>query len=445
MNRMSTPARSPFVRMALAMAFSLFVVGHMTGQDGDGPPQMPPAPVTTVRAEAGAFAQAIRLTGNVEPLRRATISSEIGGALDEVHADEGDRVVEGQILARHRLAPHEFAFQQAKASAMADQQSLQELEAGTRVEDLAIARAEYDEAKVRAEMAEREYERSRALFQEGTISEGEYDVSRENWESRRAQREVLKAALERAEAGPRSEELAVARARAASSQAAAELAQDRLERATIRAPFDGVITRKYAEVGSWLASGDELFDLEADDTVRIVVDVPETYFHAIDLGMTVEVRFDALPRESFQGQVTVRVPKASPRSRAFPVKIDIVNQEHRLASGMLARLEFQPATPEQQSTVIHKDALVPMLPNPIVYKVTWDEANTPIAQMVEVTTGRYFGQAVEVFGDIEDGDQIVIRGNERLRPGQPLILNAFISESQAAEKLRNQAERSSRD
>ncbi|MCB2156804.1 efflux RND transporter periplasmic adaptor subunit [bacterium] len=440
MSRITSSARRVLNNPALALAATIFLVAHIAAQPGRGP-----APVTTTRVESGAFAQPIRLTGNVEPIRAATIGSEIGGILDELLVDEGDRVTEGQSLARHRLAPLEFAVQEAEADAQADAQALAELEAGTRAEDLAIARAQYEEAKVRAEMAERDYTRSKQLFADGTISEGEYDVARENWESRRAQRDLEKASLDRAEAGPRSQELAKARAEAASTKAAADLARDRLDRATIRAPFAGVITKKYTDVGAWLSSGEALFDLEADDTVRVVVDVPETHFHNVTMGMPVEIVFDAYPSETFEGKVTARVPKASPRSRAFPVKIDVSNPQHRLAAGMLARLEFQPPAPGEQSVIVHKDAIVPMAPNPIVYKVGYNEQGDPIAEAVSVTTGRYFGEAVEVFGDLKDGDQVVIRGNERLQPGQLLLLNTFVSESRALDTLQNEARKATRE
>lgn len=216
-------------------------------------PGPPPAPVSTVRVEEGALNQPVRVTGTVEALASTTLSSEVAGYLAELLVDEGDRVRKGQELARLRALPYRLAWEQAKATARIDRERLRELRTGTRQEDLAVADANLDRAKVAVSMAKKNYTRNRSLQQRQIISAEDFDQAHETWEASQAELKVREALQKRAQAGARVEEIAAAEARAAASQAQAALAKDRLERTSIRAPFDGVITAKHTEVGSWVA------------------------------------------------------------------------------------------------------------------------------------------------------------------------------------------------
>ncbi len=387
-------------------------------------PGPPPAPVTTARVEEGAFTKPVRLTGTVEALASTTLSSEVAGYVAEMKVDEGDIIRQGQVLAQVRALPHQLAMKRAKAMAQADRERLRELKTGTRREDLAVAKANLAKAKVTANMARKSHTRSVSLQQRKIVSDEEFDQAYERLEEGQAEVAVRQAVYERALAGARKEEIAAAAARAAASQADAALAQDRLERTTIRAPFDGVITLKHTEVGAWVAVGDELFDLEKNDKVWVRVDIPEAFYNAIPLGSEVSITFDSVPNAPFVGKVTKKIPRARGRSRAFPVKIELENPEGQLATGMLARVDLKTPNEGQKSVIVPRDALVPRGPKQILYRVQ-DKEGTSVAELVEVKPGRYFGEAVEVFGDLRAGDRVVVRGNERLRPGQPLVMDQF--------------------
>jgi multidrug efflux pump subunit AcrA (membrane-fusion protein) len=131
-----------------------------------------------------------------------------------------------------------------------------------------------------------------------------------------------------------------------------------------------------------------------------------------------------VPKATFVGTVTQKIPRARGRSRAFPVKVELDNPEAQLATGMLARVDLQTPHEGQTSVVVPRDALVPRGPKQILFRVQEKEGQ-PMAELVEVKPGRYFGEAVEVFGDLRAGDRVVVRGNERLRPGQPLVMDQF--------------------
>ena len=106
--------------------------------------------------------------------------------------------------------------------------------------------------------------------------------------------------------------------------------------------------------------------------------------------------------------------------------MNLDNSEGHLASGMLARVTLETPNTGERSVIVPRDALVPRGPNHILVRVQ-DKDGQPIAEILPVKPGRYFGEAVEVFGDLRAGDRVVVRGNERLRPGQPLVLDRFLT------------------
>lgn len=427
MTSQSGRAGRPPGRVVLRVClFALLALTWGTAVAQDAPQGPPPAPVTTAVAEGGAFSKPVNVTGTVEAMASTVLSSEVDGYLADLLVDEGDAVTEGQVLAQIRALPYRFVLEQAEALARADEERLRELRQGTRAEDIAMAKANFAKAEVAAEIANKNYTRSQSLLDKKIISVEEFDEAHERWEEAQAVLEVEKATYERALAGSREEEIAAAEARAVASKAQAAVAKDRLERTTIRAPFDGVITAKHTEVGSWVSVGEGVFDLDTTSRVRVRVDIPETYYGQIVIGSEMTITFDSVPNQTFVGMVTKKIPRASGRSRAFPIKVDLDNREGRLASGMLARVMLETPHSGESSVIVPRDALVPRGPNHILVRVQ-DQDGQPIAEILPVKPGRYFGEAVEVFGDLRAGDRVVVRGNERLRPGQPLVLDRFLT------------------
>ena len=386
--------------------------------------ESPPAPVTTARVEEGAFTKPVRLTGTVEALASTTLSSEVAGYVEKLLVDAGDTVREGQILGQIRAITYRLLMAQAQAMARVDRERLRELKTGARREDLEVAKANLAKAKVTANVARKNHARSVSLQQRRIVSDEEFDQAYERLEESQAEVAVRQAIYDRALAGAREEAIAAAEAQAAASKAEADLARVRLESATMRAPFDGVVTFKHTEVGSWVAVGDDLFDLEKNHKVRVRVDIPEAFYNHIPIGSDVWMTFDSAPNATFVGKVTQKIPRAQGRSRAFPVKVELDNPQAQLATGMLARVNLKTPHEGQTSVIVPRDALVPRGPKQILYRVQ-DQDGQPVAELIEVQSGRYFGEAVEVFGDLRAGDRVVVRGNERLRPGQPLVLNQF--------------------
>jgi RND family efflux transporter MFP subunit len=356
-----TPRRAP-VAVSLLLLLGLLAATPLPGRAA--------SPVILAEVTQETFSEQATLSGTALPARHADLSPKVDGLVTELFVDEGTLVREGDpILALDdRLAAQDVA---------ADAARVQEAEAGWR-----------DAVRVRDEL--RELKRGRHAS-EAEMLAAEAQVDRT-------------AAL-----------LAAARASLARSE---ELKR----RHRLRAPFDGMIVAKHAEVGEWVKRDEAAVELVALDRLRIRATLPQAAFARVQTGAAARVRFDALPDRTFTGEVFARVASGDERSRTFPVLIDLPNPDRLLAPGMSARVAVdltgggeEPAgvlTVPRDAVILNADG------SRDVWRVQVEDGVSK-AYPVRVTVGRAAGDRLEVTGgDLAAGDQVVVLGNERLEAGQ---------------------------
>ncbi len=154
---------------------------------------------------------------------------------------------------------------------------------------------------------------------------------------------------------------------------------------------------------------------------RIAVPLPERYIAQVRLGMVAPVQFDAFPGRHWQGTVASVIPQAT-ESRTFPVIVEVPNPEAQIKSGSFARVVLTIGE-LQAALLVPKDAIVTQGPRQIVYAVRDGKA-----ALVPVQRTTFYQGFVVVVGPLKAGEQVVVRGNERLRPGQPVRVAKAASE-----------------
>lgn len=322
---------------------------------------MAPARVRYTEAERHELRGEAILPGTVEARTASLVASEVAGLVVELRAQEGDTVRRGQTVVRLRRKTLEFR--------------------------LAESRADLKEAEARLELAERSLERSRGLAESGVISRQQLDDVESEAAAWQGRAEAVRAEIARLE--------------------------DDLERATITAPFSGAVVAEHVDVGEWVGVGDPVVEMVSLDDLEVVSSVPEQYFAAIRRGDEVRVIFDALPYLELEGTVSAIVPRADAQARTFPVKVRIANPDLAIGVGMLARIAFPVGRPAE-ATIVPKDAVVGGRGERAVFVIR--QADT--VERVPVESGAASGLWVAVEGAVEPGDRVVVRGNERLQPGQ---------------------------
>jgi HlyD family secretion protein len=238
----------------------------------------PPVPVTVFRVAAGRVEETVTNSkaGTVKTRRRALLSPEIGGRVEQLAVRDGDRVGAGQVLMR--LADGDYAA-----------------EVALRERALAAAAATRREVCLAATQAEREYQRYQRLQRDEIVSQ-------EHLDQLESQRDVAVAACE------------AAQARLAEAEAALGLARVHLAKTVLRAPFAGVVAEVSTEVGEWITPSPPGVPLppviELIDTSEIYVSAPldEVDVARIRVGQPVRITLDAYPGREFPGRLTRIAP-----------------------------------------------------------------------------------------------------------------------------------------
>ncbi len=329
-------------------------------------------PVKISLVESNRLVDKIPLTGSATPQRQSLISPEVDGLIVRVLVDDGDEVVQGQELVK-----------------------LDNVIADIEVDQAAAALAEGREAW---REAVRQRDESAKLVSKRHVAETTYKALI-------ADAQMKKAVLTKLNAEHRR-------------------ALESSKRFVIRAPFDGVVGNTLVELGQWVDTGDAILELYDISVLRVRVEVPQRYFSLINVGTPVQLTFDALPKQTFDATVSKKIPIANATGRTFPVRIDVANSNRSIAPGMSVRVNFligdQVVAPV---VMVPRDAVVKSADgSEIVWRVSSKSGNK-IVNPVRIKIGRWYQSSVEIVdGSINPGDQVVIRGNEILKPGQRVRL-----------------------
>ncbi len=350
-----------FTFMLAALAVPLFFLPQKSLA------QAPPAaPVVVDTVEEETLQKPITIVGAVEPDKSSIIASEIEGLVESLSTTEGMFVEQGDVIAKFNTRTIEI--------------------------DLKEAEANKREAQARYQLAKKNLGRFQELEKKGVASTQQ---------------------LQDAE----SEKSALG-ARIAQIQAQIDGLKYDIEKSSISAPFSGYVTEEFTEVGQWVQKGGPVVELIDIETADINIDMPERYISKVKAGLKVSIAFDALPDMQVEGQITSLVPQADAESRTFPVKINLDNKDGVIKSGMVARVSFPIGEP---STVklVPKDAIVSQNNGNFIYIV-----NEGSAHPLPVNTGMAYEDKIQVIGPVQTGQQVVVKGNERLMPNQPVkIIN----------------------
>jgi len=287
----------------------------------------------------------------------ARLGFQAGGRLVQLTPHEGDRVKAGDELGRLDSTETEARKAQAAAQVGVAQAQLQELERGSRREEIVQAHAALDAASERLKDAERDAARNRELYDGRAIPRQVLDKSEVTLDVARAQKTQAQEQLRLVEVGPRAERIAAARAQLAQAEASLRTIQATLQNLVLVAPFDGVVTVRHREPGEILAPGAPVLTVMQPDDRWVRIYVKEDRLGAVRLGMPATIACDTFPGKRYRGEVTYIASEAefTPKSvqtseervkLVYAVKVRIVDDTaHELKPGLPAdvRLALAPA------------------------------------------------------------------------------------------------------
>ncbi|HHZ68473.1 MAG TPA: efflux RND transporter periplasmic adaptor subunit [Alphaproteobacteria bacterium] len=318
--------------------------------------------------------------GRFVALQSGVVSARVPGAVTEMRVDVGDRVKRGEILA------------------------VIDLQKMTLLRDAARAEADQAQAEENAARARHNKRQNELTRIEGIQGSAGYSAARHD--------DAVQNVFE-------SEATAVGAAAAfAGASARLMLAEGNLINARVRAPYNGVVSVRHTEIGSYLQTGDRVLDLVNDTNLEIEVFVPSNRIAGLTPGTVIQVR----PADGSSQSATVRgvgaEENATSRTRLVRFTPEFSGAtKYGVGESVDALL---PLGVPREVVTVHKDAVLKRQGMSLVYVVDSENA----AQIRPVELGESVGARFEVLSGLEPGETVVVRGNERLRPGQALRIGS---------------------
>lgn len=285
-------------------------------------------------------------TSTVQAYVKNNIAPQMAGRITKINVEIGDFVQVGQVLAE-------------------------------------IDKAQLLQAQLQLQNQEVELQRLKSLYEEGGLSQSDYDAIQ-------MQYNVLKTQVE-----------------------------NLVENTTLRSPINGVVTARNYDVGDMYAMSMPIFTVEQIVPVKLLVGISETDYSKVKKGDSVEVTADAIPGKTFYGKISRIYPTVDPTTRTFTAEVKIDNNYKTLRPGMFVRATVNFGT--NNNVVIPDVAVVKQQGSGERFVYVLNEDNT--VTYTKVTLGRRMGAEYEVLEGIADGAKVVIGGQIRLKDGIKVIVN----------------------
>jgi RND family efflux transporter MFP subunit len=334
-------------------------------------------PVTLVQVDTVKivpFDQTTPVIGRFVARQAGIVAARAKGAIDKMIVDVGDRVETGSVMAvlfRDRLLWERNLYQA----------------------EVSNYKAQMETKKAKVKLLEQELSRLNFLQKSPAFSQARLEDKQQN---------VIVAKSEAAES----------QAQLRKAQANLKLRQIDYKDGKIKAPYGGVVTQKHTSVGSYVSVGSPVFTLVDDTTLEIEADVPAERIPSLKSGIIINVSINK--QNKIKAAVRAVVPEENPQTRTRAVRFQPIQMDgvKNLAANQSVTLNL-PSGAQKKVLSVHKDAVLNRRGNQIVVIVKNGKAGFLPVKLGEATGNRFIVQ-----NGLKDGDVVVTRGNERLRPKQ---------------------------
>jgi len=337
-------------------------------------PKLEPALVRTTKVTRADLSEGLTLTGTVRPRSEVDVFAKVGGRVEKLYAQVGDKVRAGEVLAEVEHREIGWQAKQTQAAVMGAQAAVKLAEAG-----LAGAQLELD--------------RTKALFEGGSAPQVALDGAR-------IKLDVANAQVLQAKAG------------VAQAEAAAGLMAQQVANARIEAPIAGTVVRKVAQLGMSVGQQLAAFTIQDLSTLKMETSVDALTWTKVRRGRPVEITTDALPGERFKGRIDVISPTLDPATRRAAVEILIDNARGLLLPNTFSRGQVT-VRELPKVLALPRDAVLDAPGGAVVFRVKGGKA-----EKVRPEFGPTDGSLLSVLSGLEEGDEVALSGLGALADGQ---------------------------
>ncbi len=318
--------------------------------------------------------QSVPIIGSILPKKESTLMSSVAGRVDKVLVEEGEKVLKNNILAHVDLKNYEWLYEIS-------------------LSNLKKAKLNYEAAKLETIINDLDYKRMEALKNSSAFNGSKFDKLEKTLLILQSKEDIALAELN-------------------IEKNKNKIAKLNYEKSVIRAPFSGVIEKKMIEVGEVVAIGSSIFNLVNKEKLEVFAEIPS--FRAYSLKQGNAVKISTTDNIEFQGTIRALGVKENPTTRTVKIYLDFSNNEisRKVLVGENVNLLI-PVSFGKKAITIHKDAILKREGMSLAYLVKND-----IVEIRPLKLGEAVGNRFIVNSGLVKDDTVVIKGNERLRPGQ---------------------------
>ena len=378
--------------------------------------------VSVAKPHEGEATNELVLPATTQGIQETIVFARRGGYVKRWLAGMGQDVKAGQLLAEISAPETAQEVRQAQQEAAEAEQTTTQAQAELNQEHASLEQAEatLKQARTNLELARVNLERSKTLVAQGIVSHQDLDDKQAVFDARQADVEVAQANIRSRQAAITAQQSVIGSRRSGFDARRANLQRIKELQSyeKVTAPFAGTITLRNIEVGTLIgnngspSNGNGLYRLSRLDTIRVFINVPQTFVASMKPGLAAEVVVKELPQQTFSGQVVGTSHSVDPATRTLMVEVRVANPSHELLPGMYTQVRFK-LTSTNRALLVPASALVVNTDGTQILTVRPDKT----VQVHKVEVGRDRGKDIEIVAGLSAADDVITNPTDALHDG----------------------------
>lgn len=364
----------------------------------------------------------LNATGYIVAAHKIQVASKVLGRVAFIGVDKGDKVREGQVIARLEDDEYKAQLQQARGRLQALEARLKELEAGSRPQEVDRAMAEFEEARADVQNAKINLNRNEKLAAEGVVSRQALDDAKARYDREVARVNGLQKSFELVKIGPRQEQIDAVRGQIVEARGSVDFFENQLTNTIIRAPVTGTILERVVEKGEFITTsfvGERgakgyVVSLADLNDLQVELDINQNDFAKLGPRQKAFVTTDAYPDRKYEGVIDEISPEANRQKATVQVKVKILKPDDYLRPEMNSSVTFVNEAKQTAGTPV----------KPVVYVPSSAVRDNSVFVVADgravrrtVRTGPLSSQGLRVEDGLFGGEELIVNPPADLKDG----------------------------
>jgi len=365
-------------------------------------------------------------TGYIIAAHKIEVAAKVPGKVTWIGVEKGDHVQQGKEVVRLDDAEYRAQVLQAEGAVENLKAKLQELERGSRPQEIAKAKADFESASADLVNCEVTLKRTRILVTDGVLARQTLDDAQDRYDAQASKVSSLQQSYELQQIGPREEEIASMRAQLDQAKGVLAYATAELDGTIIRAPVSGTILERNVEKGEFVTTGfvgdkgakGYVVALADLDDLEVELDIDQNNFARLKPSQPATITTDAYPDRKYAGRIAEVSPEADRQKATIQVKVKIDSPDQLLRPDMNASVAFREETTgaaDVRNTPPGASVPLAAVRNDQVFVVENDHV-----RQCNVMVGKTHNGSVEITSGLGGGEEIVLNPPADLRSGDKI-------------------------